>query len=168
MISTFYNAIRFIDDILLIDPHQSFYINIFYRHLMILTLYPSYLQLSQTSASTTEVGYLGIQISLHRNHINTSIYDKRREFSFKVNQYPYIHSTIPKHIVKGVLNGQLTRYGRLCSQPRHFAYNAARLILTLNKNGYNMHSLRSWRYRSYSISSSHLWHPIEVNWGGFC
>ena len=139
---TFNNAIRFIDDILLIDPHHSFHKHIVSTSDDIDPIYPSYLQLSQTSASTTEVGYLGIQISLHRNHINTSIYDKRREFSFKVNQYPYFHSTIPQHIVKGVLNGQLTRYGRLCSQSRHFAYNAARLILTLNNNGYNITFLK--------------------------
>ena len=84
-------------------------------------IYLPELQLSQASASTTEVGYLGIQITF------IGILSNAGNF---VLQFINIHisSTIPKHIVKGVLNGQLTRYGRLCSQPRHFAYNAARLI----------------------------------------
>ena len=130
-------------------------------------IYPPYLQLSQTSASTTEVGYLGIQVNIHRNHINTSIYDKRRDFCFKVNQYPHIYSTIPKHIVKGVLNGQLTRYGRLCSQPRHFAYNVVRLIRTLNTNGYNLAFLKKLTISFIFKFKFDLWHPIEQNWGRF-
>ena len=58
VISTF-NAIRFIDDILLIDPHHSFYKHIVSTSDDIDPIYPSSLQLSQMSASTTEVGYLG-------------------------------------------------------------------------------------------------------------
>ena len=62
--------------------------------------------------------------------------DKRRDFPFEVFQYPHSSSTIPKHILKGIIIGQLTRYARLCSSITAFRDNAVLLLKKLIANGH--------------------------------
>ena len=72
---------------------------------------------------------------LRNGVLHTSVYDKRRDFKFKVQRYPSMSSLIPDKIPYGVFMGLLYRSYRICSTPFLFVDNVRVLLQTFVTNG---------------------------------
>ena len=76
--------------------------------LVISAIYPSELELKDTSTSSTEVCYLDTNIKTGKNTpFHISIYDKREDFAFRIVNFPHMDSNIPANPAYGVYISQL-------------------------------------------------------------
>ena len=108
----FHNTFRYIDDLFSINGS------------CISAIYPSELELTDTSTSSTEVGYLGTNIKTGdvTTPFRISIYDKRDDFAFRIVNFPHMDSNIPANPAYGVYLSQLVRYARICTSKVDFHY----------------------------------------------
>ena len=84
----FSNTFRYIDDLFSAN-------NVDFGN-YISAIYPSELELKDTSTSSTEVCYLDININTGDNTpFRISIYDKREDFAFRIVNFPHMDSNIP-------------------------------------------------------------------------
>jgi hypothetical protein len=101
-------------------------------------LYPSALVLNDTTITPQKVNFLGMCIVDVSGDLSISVFDKRREFPFKVCRYPHKRSLIPEYIAYGVFTGLLHRYYRICTHFQDFLFNAALLARTMVKQGWHL------------------------------
>jgi len=88
-------------------------------------IYPRALCLNDTTVSSNEVNFLGLNIvSMPDGCLRIDVYDKRAEFPFCVIRYPRVDSLIPASIPYGVFVGQVHRIHRICSLWDSFARSA--------------------------------------------
>ena len=108
----FSNTFRYIDDLLSVNNEQ------FENYIS--TIYPSELELKDTSTPTTEVCYLDARIKLGDNNspFHVSVYDKREDFALRIVIFPHMDSNIPSKPAYGVYMSQLVRNARICKS-RH-------------------------------------------------
>ena len=109
------NTFRYIDDL--------FSINDVNFGNCISAIYPSELELKDTSTSSTEVCYLDTNIKTGdvTTPFRISIYDKREDFAFRiVNFSQHMDSNIPANPAYGVNIFQLVRYARICTSKVDF------------------------------------------------
>lgn len=120
---------RYIDDVLSINnPSIRDYLG---------AIYPSELEIKETTESNTSASYLDILLSISDNgHLNTSLYDKRDDFNFNITNFPFMCSNIPSSPAYGVFISQLIRYARACSKYEDFVLRARRLASKLLEQGY--------------------------------
>ena len=113
----FSNTFRYIDDLFSVN-------NVDFGN-YISAIYPSELELKDTSTSSTEVCYLDTETHKGLNpygflldiNIKTgdntpfrfSIYDKREDFAFRIVNFPHMDSNIPANPAYGVHISQLVR-----------------------------------------------------------
>ena len=84
----FSNTFRYIDDLFSAN-------NVDFGN-YISAIYPSELELKDTSTSSTEVCYLDTNIKTGDNTpFRISIYDKREDFAFRIVNFPHMDSNIP-------------------------------------------------------------------------
>ena len=81
LIETFNNTSRYLDDIFAIDNPN------FEKHIK--DIYPPELQLNKANKWNKETAFLDLNIKIVNNEIQTSIYDKRDDFGFKIVNYPW-------------------------------------------------------------------------------
>ena len=119
----FHNTFRYIDDLFSINGN------------CISAIYPSELELTDTSTSSTEVGYLGTNIKTGdvTTPFRISIYDKRDDFAFRIVNFPHMDSNIPAY---GVYTSQLVRYARICTSKVDFINRLRGLSLRLRQQGF--------------------------------
>ena len=99
-------------------------------------MYPVELVYNDTSISNREANFLGVKIRIVRcGVLETNVYDKRREFKFRIQRYPHMLSFIPDKIPYGVFVGLLHRCYRICSTPYLFSENVRLLFQTFVTNG---------------------------------
>ena len=85
----FSNTFRYIEDLFSVNSeHFGHYIN---------AIYPSELELKDTTLTSNEVCYLDTRIKTGDSNtpFHLSVYDRRDEFSFRIVNFPYIDSNIP-------------------------------------------------------------------------
>ena len=75
--------------------------------------------------------------------LQTSIYDKRDDFSFHITNFQLLSSSIPSSPAYGVFISQLIRYARACSSYICFILRVRRLSSKLLKQGYLVERLKS-------------------------
>ena len=101
---TFHNTFRLIDTVLSVDdPLMVAALSKPYEER---GLYPAALELKQTSKSSRMADFLGIHLETDSNCFHLSVYDKRKEFPFRVRRYPMMASLIPRTIPCGVFLGK--------------------------------------------------------------
>ena len=126
----FSNTFRYIDDLFSIN-NMDFgnYIS---------AIYPSELQLTATSTSSTEVCYLDTYIKTGSTNtpFRVSIYDKRDDFTFRIVNFPHMDSNIPTTPAYGVYMSQLVRYARICTSKVDFMNRLRGLSLRLRQQGF--------------------------------
>ena len=106
-------------------------------------IYPSQLELKDTSTSSTEVCYLDTNIKTGDNTpFHISIYDKREEFSFRIVNFPHMDSNIPANPAYGVYISQLVRYARICTSKVDFINRLRGLSLRLRQQGFETNLLQ--------------------------
>ena len=134
------NTFRLIDDILSIDNPS------FKDHVAspapddlagdeVGGIYPRQLSLNETTISCREVHFLGMEVKDIGGQLVLDLFDKRREFTFKVIRYPHMDSVIPTNIPYGVFIGLLFRRYRICSRLDSFVNQACDVATTLVKQG---------------------------------
>jgi hypothetical protein len=142
----FHMTFRLIDDVLSVDNIHW----VKYRSLSAEEggIYPRALTLNDTNVSVREVHFLGMSISSNAGALRLNVFDKRKEFPFRVRRYPHMQSMIPTSIPYGVFVGQLHRYYRICTTWRDFVKHAQLLAETLVRQGCRWRRLQE-KYRSF-------------------
>lgn len=121
-------------------------------------MYPSCLQLNDTSISSSSVNFLGMQILLRRGRVVLDVFDKRKEFKFLVNRYPHMDSLIPSSIPYGVFVGLIHRYYRICSEKETFVRQCRELSRVLVAQGCTVKRIRN----EFRRALGKLW-PVKWN-----
>ncbi|KAK3094161.1 hypothetical protein FSP39_024851 [Pinctada imbricata] len=124
-----YNGGRYIDDVLFINnPKFADYLS---------SIYPSELEVKETTETNNSASYLDIMLSYDTDgHMNTSLYDKRDDFNFSITNFPFLSSNIPSSPAYGVFISQLIRYARASTKYTDFVLRARRLSYKLLSQGY--------------------------------
>ena len=104
----FNSTFRYIDDVLSINNDQF--------HSYVDSIYPSELQIKDTTESSTSASYLDVLLNIDSGgKLTTQLYDKRDDFSFAIVNFPYTCSNTPLPPTYVVYISQLIRYARTCS-----------------------------------------------------
>ena len=126
----FSNTFRYIDDLLSVN-NENFgnYIS---------DIYPSDLELKDTTLTSNEVCYLDTRIRNGDSNtpFHLSVYDKRDDFSFRIVNFPHMDSNIPANPAYGVYISQLVRYVRICTSKLDFIRRLRRLSSRLLHQGF--------------------------------
>lgn len=132
--SRFNTTFRQIDDTLSIDnPHWERYA---LPPISAGGIYPDWLPYNNTRKSAIETNFIGMNIKLSSSKsIVCDVFDKRDDFGFEVQRYPYMNSFIPECIPYGVFTGQLHRYYGICSEPMGFVVRCANLAIIMIQHG---------------------------------
>ena len=112
LIEAFNSTSRYLDDLLNID-------NIHFEH-MVHRIYPAELQLNKANASDTVAAFLDLNLSIHNDIVSTKIYDKRDDFNFDSDNFPFLDGDVPKRPSYGVYISQLIRFARASSHVTDF------------------------------------------------
>ena len=130
------NTFQYIDDLFSINNEDfGYYLS---------AIYPSELELKDTSTSSTEMCYLDMNIKT--GDMNTpfriSIYDKRDHLVFRIANFPHMDSNIPANPAYGVCISQLVKYARMCTSKFDFINRLYGLSLRLRQQGFETNLLR--------------------------
>ena len=75
-------------------------------------MYPSDLEIKDTTESNTSASYLDLLLPIDTDgQLRTSLYDKRDDFNFHITNFPFLSSNIPSS--PGVFISQPKRQGLL-------------------------------------------------------
>ena len=76
--------------------------------------------------------FLDLNIEIKNNCINnkiiTSLYDKRKDFNFQINNYPNLSGNVHFKRSHGIIISQLIRYSKNCLFLDEFSKNSKELI----------------------------------------
>ena len=75
--------------------------------------------------------FLDLDIFITKGKFHTKLYDKRRDFNFKVVTFPNLRSMIPQNPTYGVFVGELHRISKSCSILSDFITEVKSLIAKL-------------------------------------
>ena len=107
-------------------------------------MYPSELEIKDTTESKTFASYLDLLLSIGRGgQLHTSLYDKRYDFNFHITNSPFLSSNMPSSPVYGVFISQHIRYVRACRFHECLILRTVRLSNKLFGQGYVKERLRS-------------------------
>ena len=121
---------RYIDDLFSVN-NDSFeeYIS---------SIYPSELELKDTTMASNEVCYLDTRIKQGdaSTPYHISVYDKRDDFDFRIVNFPHMDSNIPANPVYGIYISQLVRYARICTSKADFLHRLRQVSSRLHRQGF--------------------------------
>ncbi len=104
----FNNTFRYIDDLISLN-NKPFGIHIN-------NIYPSELELTETTESSNSASYLDLHaLAYIKDHPTFQLYDKSDNFNFPIVNFPDLDSSIPVKLAYGVYISQLIRYNWTCS-----------------------------------------------------
>ena len=140
----FSNTFRYIDDLLSVNNEN-------FRN-YISDIYPSDLELKDTTLASNEVCYLDTRIRNGDSNtpFHLSVYDKREDFSFRIVNFPHMDGNIPANPAYGVCISQLVRYVRICTSKLDFIRRLRWLSSRLLHQGFKSMLLR----KSFTKSSN--------------
>jgi hypothetical protein len=136
---SFHMTFRLIDDVLSKD--NPFFVIAISKSAEDGGMYPSALTLNITTVSKNVVHFLGMLIKDDKGKVCIDVFDKRKEFPFRVCRYPQQKSLIPEYIAYTVFQGLLHRYYRICTRWDNFCQNAVLLARTLIDQGWSKSKL---------------------------
>ena len=126
----FSTTFRYIDDLLSVN-NDNF-------GNTISEIYPSELDLKDTTLSSTEVCYLDTKI-VHGDSsgpFHISVFDEREDFNFRIVNFPFMDSNIPTTPAYGVYVSQLVRYARICIAKADFMHRLRSLSSRHKQKGF--------------------------------
>ena len=109
---------------------------------MVSQIYPSELQLNKTSTSDTKAAFLDLHLSISNDIVSTKIYDKRDNFDFEIDNFPFLDGDVPRSTSYGVYISQLIRLARASSHVADSHTCNKLLTQKLLKQGYQYHEHR--------------------------
>jgi hypothetical protein len=127
---------RYIDDLIMfnsngiMDEHKT-------------RIYPPELILNKENKKDNNATFLDINIKINDNNkITTSIYDKRDDFNFTINNYPNLSGNIHAKRTHGMVISQLLRYGKICNNVNDFIHRSKMMMDKLIKQYFVQKILR--------------------------
>ena len=99
-----------------------------YFEQMVGQIYPTELQLNKANSSDTEASFLDLNLPITNGKVSTKIYDKRDDFNFEIENFPFLDGDVPRSPSYGVYISQLFGFARVCSNIDDF--NNRNLFLT--------------------------------------
>ena len=133
IIDTFTTTSRYLDDILNIN-------NVNFDNI-VGQKYPSELQLYKSITSDTVAAFLDLHLSISNNFVSIKIYDKRDDFDFAIEKFPFLDSDVPRSTSYGVYISQLIRFARVYSHVADISSRNKLLTQKVFKQGYRYHKL---------------------------
>ena len=103
----------------------------------IVIIYPSELEIKDTTESSTSASYLDVLLNIDSGgKLTTQLYDKRDDFNFAIVNFPYTCSNIPLSPAYGVYLSKLIQYARTYSTYHQFSSRSRPLTDKLIKQGF--------------------------------
>jgi len=112
-------------------------------------IYPRELEIKPESVNSKEVSYLDLRIKSENGLLDFSIYDKRDDFNFKIVNFPFMDSCIPKKSALGVFYSQMIRFARINSSYQNFKVKCKNLTERLLGQGYKLADLKRLSLRFF-------------------
>ena len=100
----FTDTSRYLEDIFTIDHPE------FKKHIP--DIYPTELQLNKANTSDKGTSFLDLNLKLIVSEVQTSVYDKRADFGFSIDSFPWVSDDVPKLPSYSVYILQLVRFAR--------------------------------------------------------
>mgnify|MGYP001792462320 CR=1 FL=1 len=161
----FTHTFRFIDDLLAINDGGMF--ENYYKE-----IYPQELELKKENLSLISCTFLDLKIDIKNNSFNTSLYDKRDDYNFKIVRLPYRSSDIPKKMFISSIVTEILRIARVTSIFQSFLTTTQTLIRRMIGQGAQVLDIRTslnrtikkhWEdFKKYSLSSKIILSSIFV------
>ena len=63
----------------------------------------------------TEAPFLDFHLSIAHGFVSSKIYDKRDDFDFDIENFPFLNGDVPRRASYGVYVSQLMRFARVCN-----------------------------------------------------
>jgi hypothetical protein len=136
---SFHMTFRLIDDVLSKD--NPYFLSAVSKSSEDGGLYPKALSLNITTVSNNVTHFLGMMVKDDKGKMCIEVFDKRKEFPFRVFRYPHRRSLIPAYIAYAVFQGLLHRYYRICTHWENFCLNTVLLARTLIDQGWSKSKL---------------------------
>jgi hypothetical protein len=127
---------RYIDDITVINGNGV--LDEWFKE-----IYPNSLSLEKVNSDKLKADVLDLGIQITDKKFTYKTYDKRRDFNFKITNFPHITSNVPLRMCYNVFKDQIIRHFDLNSSAFHFIENVEMLIGNLKTRGYHENVLRS-------------------------
>ena len=140
---------RYQDDCLVFEDNGEF-------SRVLMDIYPAEMEIENTNLSANTSTYLDLYISVHRGKYSYRVFDKRKEFNFKVINYPFLPSNNPKYATYGVFTSQLIRLCQVNSNIHSLKKSFKELCSQFIKQGFNKSKVIN-RYDSFINKYANLW-----------
>ena len=111
------------------------------NEIVIFNTYPNEMIIKNTNLSANHATYLDLDIKVIDNNYIFKSFDKRKEFSFPIVNYPNLHGNIPSKAAYGVFTSQLVRFVKINLNVEDFANDVKHLINKLRNQGYDTNRL---------------------------
>ena len=105
-------------------------------------IYPPELILNKENKKNTQCTYLDISMNIHDKIIHIDLYDKRNDFNFTINNFPFIHSNVHGRRTHGIVISQLIRFIHVCDNATKFIHHSKKFINTLITHAFNEKLIR--------------------------
>ena len=125
---TFGNIFWFTDDLIAINDGNEFE-----NHYD--EIYPSELILKKENTSHTETTSLDLHVCINEGQFQTSLYDKRNSYNFKLLRFPYKSSNIPSKMFFATINAEILRICQAISSEAQFIKTSKAFLNRMLRQG---------------------------------
>ena len=77
---------------------------------------PYELQLHKANTTGTDAPFLDLHLSIANGSVSSKRYDKRDDFDFDIDFFPFLNGDVLRRISYGVYISRLNRFARVCNQ----------------------------------------------------
>ena len=98
--------------------------------------------MNKANISDTEAPFLDLHLSVSNGFVSSKIYDKRDDFDFDIENFPFLDGDVPRRASYGVYISQLIRFARVCNHVTDFNTRNNCFTAKLLQQGYRYHKLR--------------------------
>ena len=106
-------------------------------------IYSKEIIVNNTNISARKCCCLDLNISICQGKFRVTLYDKRKEYNFKVISYPFLDGNVPNNLSYGIFISQLVRLARINSTLNGFKNCVTELLGKLVAQGFKLAALRN-------------------------
>ena len=105
---------------------------------------------------------MDLHLSTSNGFVSSKIYDKRDDFDFDIDNFPFLDGDVPRRPSYGVCISQLIRFAQVCIHVCDFNTHNICLTTKLLNQGYRCHKLRKafpkfYRRHNELVSKLNVW-----------
>ena len=129
-------------------------------------IYPRELDIIPTNSTNICTTFLDLDINIIDKRFNTKLYDKRRDFGFKVITFPNLRSNIPNKTSYGTFIGELYRICKSSTKCIDFIKDVKLLIAKLINQKFSkplLYTCLNRFLRSKPACLSKYWHTFNIS-----